>query len=56
MAIKRLAKNQIICKNLHVIEELGSTTCLCSDKTGTITSNKMSVSHLYLNGKKYHKN
>ena len=53
MAVKKLAKNKIICKNLHVIEELGSTSCLCTDKTGTITINKMTVSNFSFSNMKY---
>jgi sodium/potassium-transporting ATPase subunit alpha len=53
LAVKRLSAKAIISKNLHVIEELGSTSCLCSDKTGTITINKMMVSHLHFNSKSF---
>jgi len=46
----RLSKVQVLTRNPTAIETLGSATVLCSDKTGTITQNKMEVVALY-NGK-----
>ena len=47
IAAKRMLKNNIMVKNLQSVETLGSITCICSDKTGTLTQNRMSVVHLW---------
>jgi sodium/potassium-transporting ATPase subunit alpha len=49
---KRMAGKKVLVKNLESIETLGSTSCICSDKTGTLTQNRMTVSHSYINGKR----
>ena len=42
-----LAKNKVVVKRLSAIEDLGSIKILCTDKTGTITENKLTVSDFY---------
>lgn len=49
IAAKRMAQKNVLVKNLHAVETLGSITLLATDKTGTLTQNKMTVVGLWLN-------
>ncbi|MEG2295537.1 MAG: HAD-IC family P-type ATPase, partial [Oscillospiraceae bacterium] len=46
IAVKRILKLNAVVKKMHVIETFGSTTVICSDKTGTLTQNKMTVKEI----------
>jgi sodium/potassium-transporting ATPase subunit alpha len=53
MASKRMARKKALIKNLDSVETLGSTTVICTDKTGTLTQNRLRVTTLLLNGREF---
>jgi P-type Ca2+ transporter type 2C len=51
MGVQRMAKRNALIKRLSAVETLGSTSVICTDKTGTLTQNEMTVREIWLAGK-----
>ncbi|MEO8079603.1 MAG: HAD-IC family P-type ATPase, partial [Caldimonas sp.] len=50
LGARRLSREGVLTRRINAIETLGATTVLCSDKTGTLTENRMTVTHLVAGG------
>ena len=53
LAVSRMRTKNALVNRLHSVETLGCTNIICSDKTGTITENKMTVKHIYTDFKEF---
>lgn len=53
LAVSRMLKLNALVNKLHSVETLGCASVICSDKTGTITENKMTVKHIYTDMKEF---
>jgi len=53
IGVSRMARRQAIIRKLPAVETLGSTTVICSDKTGTLTENQLTVREVFAGGRLY---
>lgn len=51
MGAQRMARRNVLIRHLSSVETLGTTTVICTDKTGTLTQNRMAVKQLFVSGK-----
>jgi P-type Ca2+ transporter type 2B len=51
-SVKKMMRDNNLVRHLDACETMGNATSICSDKTGTLTTNRMTVVQSYINGKK----
>ncbi len=54
LGVQRMVKKNALVRRLHSVETLGSTSVICTDKTGTLTKNEMTVKEVFVNNKIIH--